>query len=55
MASTGSGEKGDRGGSGGSGVAKENVTYLLLKLNLTEEEEEAVLDFSDVEVDAELL
>jgi hypothetical protein len=49
MASTGGGEKGTHSASdGGDGVAKENVTDLLLRLNLTEVEE-AILDFSDDE------
>ena len=52
MASAGSGSKGGRGDSRGSpGKAKENVAELLLKLNLTEEEE-AILDFSDDEGEA---
>lgn len=47
MASVGSGSKEDRGNFGGSpGKAKENVVDLLLKLNLTEEEE-AIVDFSE--------
>lgn len=53
MASSGSGKKGDRDGSGGSdGGAKESVVDLLLKLNLTEPEE-AVLEFSDDDREAE--
>ena len=52
MASARSGSKGGRGDSRGSpGKAKENVAELLLKLNLTEEEE-AILDFSDDEREA---
>lgn len=52
MASAGSGSKGGRGDSGGSpGKAKENDADLLLKLNLTEEEE-AILDFRDDEGEA---
>lgn len=53
MASAGSGSRGDRDNSGGSdGKAKENVADLMLKLNLTEEEE-AVLEFSDDEEETE--
>lgn len=49
----GSRRKGDCSGSGGSdGSAKENVADLLLRLNLTEEEE-AVLEFSGDEGEAE--
>jgi hypothetical protein len=51
MASAGSGSKEGRGNYGSLGKAKENVTDLLLKLNLTEEEE-AILDFSDDEGEA---
>lgn len=54
MASSGSGEKGGHEASGGGEPAKENVADLLLKLNLTEEEE-AILDFSDDEGGAEPL
>lgn len=50
MASAGSGGGNDRDNIGGGEGAKPNVTDLLRKLNLTENEE-AVLDFSDEEED----
>lgn len=55
MASVGDRGKGGRSNSdGGDAGAKENVTNLFLRLNLTGEEE-TILDFSDDEGEAKLL